>query len=64
MDKLKVFCDKDMIEATSDECPNCKSKKYRVHGKVVTGSESGNVEIYYYECDNIKCRKIFIKKNK
>lgn len=57
----------DFNEIMSDNikvCPHCGSKKYHVHGKVERNKETGKTEISYYECDNIVCKKVFIKNEK
>ncbi|MDP4090281.1 MAG: hypothetical protein Q8930_13545 [Bacillota bacterium] len=39
---------------------NSRKRKYNVHGTIVRGKQTGLLEISYYECDNIVCKKIDI----
>lgn len=59
-DKLKSVPE---LETKDIQCPNCKSKKYHIHGRIEKGKGKDPVQVYYYECDNFQCKKIFIKKD-
>jgi hypothetical protein len=51
-----------IFETKAENCPYCGSKRYHVHGKVEKNNITGKTEVSYFECDNIVCKKVFIRK--
>lgn len=58
---MNKFQNENLYKETVENAPKQRIKKYNVHGKITAGDKQGAAEISYYECDNIKCKKIIIK---
>lgn len=62
MNNINEDSSNDIFETKDKNCPYCGSKRYHVHGKVEKNINTGKTEISYFECDNIVCKKVFIRK--
>lgn len=64
MNNINEDSNEIIIETNNKDCPYCGSKKYHVHGQVERNIKTGKSEVSYFECDNIVCKKIFIRKER